>query len=428
MVQPILRNASNLLRANPVSILKRPQSPTPFPFHATFSVLVSPRSPHVQFPPSPNLVATFTTHSSETYDRAPIKVSPNPLALPARGDRIFSPSLQNFTLAAPPKRSKTKARLNNKLVLELSEPIASPAITEFADPRSPKPHAKSSTKATPAPPVVAVQPHHVQFSVARPERSLSHALASYPRSPYPTAPIGSPVPAGAAEFLRSKASSKKSAPATLSVSSPITVSFGQALSAAPTPTTSGLKRLHKPAPLPLEPVVPAQESSSKLVDAFWQSVQLEGETPMVTALEYPASADLVDVDLKSPAPVAPSLTFGAADGSIWSPAVASAPVAAPKSAAVLSVSNLKAVPARESLLRAALLSPGVKSSFGSARAMSSMSRGPPLRHADVASPSPRDPFASFQSFASAMSFGDIPRSVDQADSLIAYPAPVATAA
>lgn len=142
---------------------------------------------------------------------------------------------------------------------------------------------------------------------------------------------------------------------------------------------------------------------------------------MVTALEYPASADLVDVDLKSPAGVAPSLTFGAADGSIWSPVGPT-----PRSAALLSVSNLKAVPARESLLRAALLSPGVKSSFGSARAMMSTVSRVPLRRGDVASPSPHDPFASFQSFAAAMSFGEVPRSVDQADSLIAYPAPAVT--
>lgn len=400
-----------------MSILKRPQSPKPFPFHATFSVLVSPRSPHVQFPSSPNLVATFTTHSSEFYDRAPIKVSPNPLAIPARGDRAFSPSLENFKLAAPPKRSRTKARLNNKLVLELSEPLASPAITDFADPRSPKPQPKSKKAAAP---VQAVA--HVQFNSApRVERTLSHSLSSYPRSPYPTAPIGSPVPAGAAEFLRSKGSSSKNS-TSLSVSSPVTLSFGQAVSSAP--STSSLKRQHKPAPLPLEPAVPAQESSSKLVDAFWQSVTLEGETPMVTALEYPASADLVDVDLQSPAPVAPSLTFGAADGSIWSP-TAAAPVSTPKSAAILSVSNLRAVPARESLLRAALMSPGIKSSFGSARALSTRA---PLRRADIASPSPHDPYASFQSFAAAMSFGEIPRSVDQADAFIAYPAPVMTAA
>jgi hypothetical protein len=362
-------------------------------------------------------VATFTTHSSESYDRAPIKVSPNPLVLPARGDRFFSPSLENFTLAAPPKRSKTKARLNNKLVLELSEPIASPAITEFEDPRSPKPHAKSKKA---APPKVAAQPHHVQFlPLAHPERSLGHSLASYPRSPFPAAPIGSPVPEGAAQLLRSKGSSEKSS-TNLSVSSPISLSFGQALSA--TPSTSGLKRHHKPAPLPLEPPVSTQESSSKLVDAFWESVTLE--TPMVTALEYPASADLVDVDLQSPAPVAPSLSFGTQDGSIWSPTLSSAPVV-PKSAALLSLSNIKPVPARESLLRAALLSPGAKSSFGGARSMSTRIL---LRRSEIASPSPHDPFASFQSFASAMSFGDVPRSVDHADASIAYPAPVATAA
>lgn len=42
--------------------------------------------PHaVHFPPSPALVHTFAVHSSSSYDRSPIVVSPNTCALPARG-------------------------------------------------------------------------------------------------------------------------------------------------------------------------------------------------------------------------------------------------------------------------------------------------------------------------------------------------------
>ncbi|KAF4611417.1 hypothetical protein D9613_003839 [Agrocybe pediades] len=39
----------------------------------------------VHFPPSPALTRTFTVHSSSTYDRSPIVVSPNTCALPERG-------------------------------------------------------------------------------------------------------------------------------------------------------------------------------------------------------------------------------------------------------------------------------------------------------------------------------------------------------
>ncbi|KZT28063.1 hypothetical protein NEOLEDRAFT_1130019 [Neolentinus lepideus HHB14362 ss-1] len=39
----------------------------------------------VHFPPSPKLTRTHTTHSSSSYDRSPIVVTPNACALPARG-------------------------------------------------------------------------------------------------------------------------------------------------------------------------------------------------------------------------------------------------------------------------------------------------------------------------------------------------------
>jgi len=39
----------------------------------------------VHFPPSPSLTRTFSAHSSATYDRSPIVVSPNNCALPERG-------------------------------------------------------------------------------------------------------------------------------------------------------------------------------------------------------------------------------------------------------------------------------------------------------------------------------------------------------
>jgi len=116
----------------------------------------------------------------------------------------------------------------------------------------------------------------------------------------------------------------------------------------------------------------------------------EGETPMVTALEYPQSATVMEeIDLKSPAPnvaalksPGPQLMFGNQDGSVWSPSPASA---VPKKHA-----------ARETLLRSALMSPA-KAAFAKPAAAK------PVKHSFVASPSPNDPFASFPSFSAVLS-------------------------
>jgi hypothetical protein len=46
-------------------------------------------SPHVHFPPTPNLTSTIFTHSAGVYDRAPIIVSENVCELPERGGRCY---------------------------------------------------------------------------------------------------------------------------------------------------------------------------------------------------------------------------------------------------------------------------------------------------------------------------------------------------
>lgn len=61
-----------------------PPSPA-FPFACTAHI--PPFSPHVHFPPTPILAQMAMTHSSVSYDRKPIEVQPNELALPARGER-----------------------------------------------------------------------------------------------------------------------------------------------------------------------------------------------------------------------------------------------------------------------------------------------------------------------------------------------------
>ncbi|KAH8094748.1 hypothetical protein BXZ70DRAFT_896568 [Cristinia sonorae] len=72
----------------PRPILKRDPSPTkqttaPLPFVTCGQIF----SPHVHFPPTPGLTSTHTVYSPQTYDRAPILVSPNICEIPDRHQR-----------------------------------------------------------------------------------------------------------------------------------------------------------------------------------------------------------------------------------------------------------------------------------------------------------------------------------------------------
>lgn len=59
-----------------------------FPFSA-HSTDPSPSLRRVHFPPTPTLTSTYAAHSSATYDRSPVSVSPNQCALPGRHEREF---------------------------------------------------------------------------------------------------------------------------------------------------------------------------------------------------------------------------------------------------------------------------------------------------------------------------------------------------
>jgi len=73
---------------------------SPLPF-SSYTTPHAPHSPHVHFPPTPSLVSTQPTHSSSTYDRAPIAVSPNSCELPERGGRFYSPSAATHAAESP---------------------------------------------------------------------------------------------------------------------------------------------------------------------------------------------------------------------------------------------------------------------------------------------------------------------------------------
>ena len=430
----ILRNGINAQRRSIMQtkpILKRPSSLplSPRSQTASFSVLVSPRaqglkSPHVHFPSSPSqLIATIVTYSPGSYDRGSISVAPNPLALPGWGERVYSPSIEGFKLSAAPKPFRTLGYQ------------ASPVVTDFEDPRSPKlqppaPVAKKGNAHT--------ANNYVQFAAftsthtrTRPSRGLDKALASYPRSPYPSAPITpSEVmelgPGGASaksdgdieevrgrqwpterepsdniptqsERARARERSmekRKRNKKGLTLSGRSTL-FGGAASFTPIPSPLGrsifspavqpstLNRVNKPAPLAMD----------ALTEEFWHSVSLQrsvdsADEPMVTALEYPESAveyeEKLDIDMRSASQ--PALMYGSADGTVWSPGL-------PKPGATLEK------------IRESLMSPGVGKSFGR---MSTIVRK------DFTAPSPNDPFAAFPSFTVALERGGV-------DGAIQYP-------
>ncbi|KAH7886364.1 hypothetical protein F5I97DRAFT_1778995, partial [Phlebopus sp. FC_14] len=81
--------------------------PSPFPFAACSTVLLSP---HVHFPPTPTLTSTFTTHSPTSYDRTPLVVAPNNCALPGRHEREFTEGRTRAEYESLSSRSRSSRR------------------------------------------------------------------------------------------------------------------------------------------------------------------------------------------------------------------------------------------------------------------------------------------------------------------------------
>lgn len=397
-----LTSPARAVMQKPRSVLKRPSALPTSPSASRFS-LTSPRiqSPHVHFPPSAVLAATYATHSPRSYDRTGIPISPNALALPAWGARVHSPSAASFKLGAAPKPFRSLSFQ------------ASPVVTDFEDPRSPKAQPKSKANA------VRFTPFPVT-SLVRPRKDLDQSLDHYPRSPYPSAPLSQDTgdqetdvgrtfgrdwpqdkkSAQAAELARSQSllqngrnkkglslGARKAATNFISLSSPLAQSF-----VSPT-TAPALKRSNKPAPLNLG----GTPESEKLSNDFWQSMSVHepdsaaNSEAMFTAREYPESAASYEAahEARFESAAAPEVLYAGADGvPLWSPGLPRPGAAAEK-------------------IRESLLSPAVKrtSFFGIARK-------------EITAPSPNDPFAAFPSFAAALEGG----------MAVPYPAPVVSRA
>jgi len=375
-------------------ILKRPTALplSPAVQTSSFSSLLSPSSlglltapaPHVRFPSSPTqLVATINTYASDAYDRVPISISPNPVALPGRGERVYSPSIEGFRLSAAPKVFRS---------LSLA-PQVSPSVAEFEDPRSPRLQPAADVTGAKAANAIrfAKMAAADQGPPTRRVKPVENATKTYPRTPYPTAITpendiemimkGKQLPRTANETLETagarprrqsreewSAHGRNKLGLTLNrpIGSPLTRSFAAPLE------TSSLNRRNKPAPLALESV---STESDKLSNAFWNSVSIESaDGLMVTALEYPESAveyeEKVDIDIRSASQ--PPLMFAGADGLLFSP-------------------GLPRPHARVEKLRESIQSPFVKkASFA------------PIARKVVTAPSPNDPFAAFPSFGAML--------------------------
>jgi len=369
------------------SILKRPAplplSPNPLPFAASFSVVInsSHLSPHVHFPSSPSMAATFTAYSANTYDRGAIVVSPGSAGLSAWANRPLSPSAHNaFKLLDPPKRkaSNTPATPHNHMVQMLNVPT-------FEDPRSPKPYKPRANEILPTHMLTvptfedprSPKPYKARAGVSfgeltlhvprgnREAKELGKSLSTYPRSPYPSAPIeedgdaadrgrlpsrpakvATPQPSTRSRSLELK-STKRHQNIPVHVASPLKQNF-----LSPVKESAPRVTVTKPAPLDLE--------GESLREAFWQSMSFEEpESAYMTANEMPEG-------LQSPVP---NMMFGNKDGSLWSPRVPKKDVR-------------RALGAEMSVL-----SPAQRIAF---------SKGM------VASPTPNDPFAAFPSFSIAL--------------------------
>ncbi|KAJ3761364.1 hypothetical protein EV360DRAFT_37932 [Lentinula raphanica] len=366
--------------STPKSILKRPPplALSQNPFKASVTIVLSPGSPHVHFPPSPGLTATYTTHSPNTYDRGAIVVSPNPLELPSWGSRIYSPSSETF--GKPASTESSPAEELTPTFKTFTPPILSLSSPNFDEvfPKSPVADTKPTTRASARFQAIAAQP------TIRPVSALGEALKSYPRSPYPSAPA-SPAPAVLAEQenaeiedgerLAGRAKAKKVPPAITiigrsaeMVSSPLRQEFLTPVEESPQHTATAANTSSK--------------SHSQLTQAFWQSMSLDESMDDVGSPRI-TNEDPVASGLLSPGGMISPMIFATKEGVVWSP------------------------PRRDVLFHKKDLKDTVFSSGGS-RAM-------------VMSPSPEDPFSAFPSFSAVLSLDH-----GKEESIITYPPPAVT--
>ncbi|KAJ3888887.1 hypothetical protein GG344DRAFT_52761 [Lentinula edodes] len=352
--------------STPKSILKRPPplALSQSPFKASVTIVVSPGSPHVHFPSSPGLTATFTTHSPNSYDRGAIVVSPNPLEIPSWGSRIYSPGSETF--GKPASTESSPAEELTPTFKSFTPPILSLSSPSFDEvfPKSPVLETKRTSRASARFQAIAAEP------TIRPISGIGEALKSYPRSPYPSAPT-SPAPAVLADTENHVVENEgtKVPPAITiigrsaeMVSSPLRQDFLAPVEESPQHTATAANT--------------AGKNHAQLTQAFWQSMSLD-ETANMTS-PYNTNEDPVASGLFSPGGMISPMIFATKEGVVWSP---------PRRDALFHKKDLMDMP--------------IKS--GGSRAM-------------VMSPSPEDPFSAFPSFSAVLSLDH-----GKQELIIAYP-------
>lgn len=96
----------------------RHDTSSPLPFAACQGLA----SPHVHFPPTPRISSMHPVYSPQTYDRAPIAISPNVCQLPSRGSRKFRSPPTHFDIERRGRgRSRSRSQIDSSTEEEEEE-------------------------------------------------------------------------------------------------------------------------------------------------------------------------------------------------------------------------------------------------------------------------------------------------------------------
>jgi hypothetical protein len=370
----------------------------------------APLSAHVHFPGTPSLTATFTTHSPNSYDRAPICVAPNPCELPPRGDRVYEPLENIFS----PKKSKfrsKKAKYPSDVTIHdsITSILESSGSSDESDNYVyTKPKSAMSVKFA-----LHAPPSPIPRAQSKEEIEKALTFLPYPLSPYPRSlgkennakkalspekgevrrevkranSLAVPSPEGRTVTPVRPVQTKKilRRPAELNLSEPSLMrppGLWPVLSSVPeSPASTGITL---DVPSSVTGSDGHGEGSSELSAAFWLSVTVE-ETP------------------EEVVPVSPFL-FGRSDGSLWSPGL-------PRKSRASST---------DMMISRSIFSPGVET-FDDRNKLASITSPAPVdpiatfasfttalnveKHlASVTSPAPNDPIATFTSFSAALTY------------------------
>ncbi|KAJ7045156.1 hypothetical protein C8F04DRAFT_525341 [Mycena alexandri] len=279
---------ATVMKRSPTPILKRPSpldlESNSFAITHGIVVVISPAtsSPHVHFPATPVLTTVFSTHSPNSYDRTSTKVLPNPLELPAWGQRVYSPGEGNFSSVKSPP---------------VNVPIS---FVPLAAPATPEKKASRLVR-------VGFRP-----------KELDKALFVYPRSPYPSAPTSSKNKENTEISRVARTRSLDSPRSRRAMKRPASLNVPVGRPATPRISSS------PPANKFLSPVAESPATvtiaSTRLNEEFWESVSLEDpdeEILRLSELEIHEGSTPISIT------AVPRFIFSTKDGLLWSPGLPS---------------------------------------------------------------------------------------------------------